>query len=206
MLGASAGVYIWQHNKVKDLNSQINNLNTKLSSIATTQPLSSSKTVSPTTFVYKPKTGGLSLTLPKSYGVIVNVDGNKGGAAGATFRVASATSSNEFSDTSYQGVQIDIDNLFYSNNLSQAVQAKESELNDQSTATRTYSVTDTTVAGLPAKLIKTNGLDEYQGNLSIYLVGSGSFLYTVTANGTQNDSFPLLDTVLKGMAIKSVSL
>jgi hypothetical protein len=99
---------------------------------------------------------------------------------------------------------VDADNTF--TNLSQSVQAKESQLNEQSTATRTYRVTDATVAGLPAKLIKTDGLDEYQGNVTIYLVGSGSFLYIITANGNQNSSFPMLDAVLKGLTIKPVTL
>jgi hypothetical protein len=206
IFAAAGGVYLWQHNKVTGLNSEVQNLHSQLSAKATpARPTLTNKTFeSLATFTYAPKTGGLSLTLPKSYGIIVNVDGNKGGAPGATFRVASSANNNVFADAVYQGVQVDADNTF--TNLSQSVQAKESQLNEQSTATRTYRVTDATVAGLPAKLIKTDGLDEYQGNVTIYLVGSGSFLYIITANGNQNSSFPMLDAVLKGLTIKPVTL
>jgi hypothetical protein len=209
MAVAVAGVYIWQHSKVDSLNKKLASLQNQADS-KLDQSTSPKYKVVTTTFTYK--SFGMTLVLPKTYGVIVNVDGNKGGAAGATLRIASVKGANIFSDASYQGIQIDVDNGFTS--LPNAVSAEESMLDDErgsgSTVNRNYKVSDTTVAGLPAKLLKADGLDEYQGQLSVYLVGIGSgansFLYTITANGTQNNSFPILDAVLKGIIIKPANL
>lgn len=205
--GICTGIYFWQHNTVNVLNSKVGRLQTQLKAAGQSQVPSTTKgqSIVTDTFTYSPKTGGMSLTLSKAYGVVVSVDGNKGGAPGATFRVASATNSNVFSDPAYQGVQVDIDNTFKT--LAQAIDSEESALTGEGGGVdRNYRVSDTTVAGLPAKLLKADGLDEYQGDLAIYLVGSGSFLYTITTNGAQNSTSTILTAVLKGMTIKPVTL
>lgn len=205
---AGAGSYSWQHKKVNDLDGKVSQLQTELNKGSTTQTTTSKQPIVAGTFTYSPKTGGLSLTLPKTYGVIVNVDGNKGGAPGATFRVATVNNSNTFEDASYQGVQVDVDNTFTT--LGQAVSSEESQLDKQrgagSTVDRNYKVSDTTVAGLPAKLVTADGLDEYQGQVSVYLVGAGSFTYTITANGSRSGTPAVVTAVLKGISLKAVNL
>ena len=205
IIGAGAGAYLWQHNKVSDLSSKVSHLQSELNTVSQS---SSTTQKQSDTFTYSPKMGGLSLTLSKTYGIVVNVDGNKGGAPGAAFRVASAINTNTFSDPAYQGVQVDIDNTFTT--LDHAVSSEEAWLNEQrgvgSTVNRDYKVTDTTVAGLPAKLLTADGLDEYQGKITVYLVGSGSFMYTITANGTQSGNSATLIALLKGISIKAVNL
>jgi hypothetical protein len=208
IVGAGAGVFFWQHGKVNDLNSRVSHLQSELNAADKSGSPTKKQSATPDTFSYSPKTGGLSLTLPKTYGIIVNVDGNKGGAPGATFRVASVTNSNTFSDPSYQSVQVDVDNTFTT--LDHAVSSEEAKLDEQrgsgSTVNRNYKVSDTTVAGLPAKLLTADGLDEYQGQVTVYLVGSGSFTYTITANGTQSGNPAALTVLLKGISIKPVTL
>lgn len=208
ILIVGAGTYFWQHSKVNDLNSKVSNLQGELNAANESNPTTKKQSTNSNTFSYSPKPGGLSITLPKTYGIIVNIDGNKGGAPGATFRVASVTNSNTFSDPSYQGVQVDVDNTFTT--LVHAVSSEETQLNEQrgsgSTVNRNYKVSDTTIAGLPAKLLTTDGLGEYQGQVTVYLVGSGSFTYTITANGTQSGNPATLAALLKGISIKPVTL
>ena len=205
---ASTDSYFWQHKKVNDLSAEVNHLQTELAranNIGTTVQKQPTDAI---TFTYSPIAGGLSLTLPKTYGIIVNVDGNKGGAAGARFRVASVKNSNTFEDASYQGVQVDVNNVLTT--LDHAVSSEESQLDEQrnlgSNVHRDYKVSDTTVAGLPAKLVTVDGLDEYQGQVSVYLVVSGSFTYTITANGTQSGSPAIMTAVLEGISLKAVNL
>jgi hypothetical protein len=208
IVGAGASTYFWQHSKVNDLNSKVSNLQGELNTASKSSTTMKEQSATSNTFSYSPKTGGLSLTLPKTYGIIVNVDGNKGGAPGATFRIASAKDSNTFSDPAYQGVQVDVDNTFTT--LAHAVSSEEAQLDEQrgsgSTVNRNYKVSDATVAGLPAKLLTADGLDEYQGQVTVYLVGSGSFTYTITANGTQSGNPATLTALLKGISIKPVTL
>ncbi|HSX17564.1 MAG TPA: hypothetical protein VLH86_05705 [Patescibacteria group bacterium] len=203
LVAIGAGSYYWQHSKVDSLNSKVVGLQEQLKSAAEKASTPTQQPTTSSTFTYSPKTGGLTLTLAKKYGIIVNVDGNKGGAPGATFRVASVINANNFSDGVYQGVQVDVDNTF--TNLDHAVSAKESELT-QANAASGFKVSDTTVAGLPAKLITADGGDEYVGGLSYYIVGSGSFEYTVTANGTKQGPSVMLTDVLKSMSIKAATL
>ena len=207
IVAAGAGVYLWQHSKVKNLATDVANLQNQLKA-QRAAPTASKSSPQSDSFTYK--SFGMTLSLPKTYGIIVKVEGNKGGAPGATYRVASVKSadSNVFADADYQGVQIDIDNTFTT--LDHAVSSEESRLDEQravgSIVDRNYKVSDTTVAGLPAKLLTAEGLDEYEGNVSVYLVGSGSFTYSITANSVQGALFPLLESVLKGIVIKPTTL
>jgi hypothetical protein len=155
--------YYWQHGQVNSLGSQVASLHAQLMQAAKTQPQQQSKQDEQQTFTYSPKTGGVRVRLPRTYGIIVNVDGNKGGAPGATFRVAKVIDSTTLSDASYQGVQVDVGNTFTT--LDNAVSAKETGLT-QAKAASNFKVTDTTVAGLPAKMITADGPDEYVGQLA----------------------------------------
>lgn len=181
---AVGGMYFWQHGLVKKFQAQTSSLqaqltaaNKKVAAAQTAQKASEQ----PKAFTYSPKTGGLSLTLPTSYGLSVLVDGNKGGAPGATFRVTQLVKDNIYSDPAYGGVQVDIDNTF--KDLNSSVQSAESQMKTQKDSN--LKVTDTKVAGLPAKLIAADGPDEYIGHINVYVVGSGSFQYTITANGVK---------------------
>lgn len=206
-----AGAYCLHANQVRQLQQKVDTLTSQAAAAkkqtgataAAPAPAVSSTTPSSTdakTYVYAPKTGGLSLTLPTTLAVIVNIDGNKGGAPGATFRVASAAGSNVFGDNAYQGVEVDIDTPF--TNLNDALSSVRFQL--EQAGNSDFTVTDTKVAGLPAKLITSTGPDEYVGKVSTYVVGSGSFTYAITANGMQfaTPTPDILGAVLKGIAIK----
>jgi hypothetical protein len=73
LIGVASGVYLWQH-------SNVNNLNKKISQLNKTNNKNNPATLSTESFIYSPQIGGLTLKLPKSYGIVVNIDGNKGGA------------------------------------------------------------------------------------------------------------------------------
>jgi len=211
-MAAITGAYYWHYQQVQRLQKRVDTLSAQVATAKKQQtvtatlaaPSGTTPSVVAKTYTYTPKTGGLSLTLPITLAVIVNVDGNKGGAPGAAFRVASAISDNVFGDNAYQGVEIDIDHTFTS--LADAVTSTESQL--QQAGNTDFEVTDTKVAGLPAKLIACNGPDEYIGKVSTYVVGSGEFTYTITANGMQfvTPDPDILGAVLKGIAIQAKTL
>lgn len=196
MLITAGGVYYWQHSQVASLNTKVSGLQAQVASLKAQQSLTG-------TFTYSPKVGGLTLTLPKTYGIIVNADGNKGGAIGATFRIATVDDNHMFTDSSYQELRVDIDNIFADSTLTQMVNETELQLKDQGYST--FSVADTTVAGLPAKLITVT--DQVPFRPELYIVGSGDLLYTITAApaiaATPNGALALL---LKGLKIKPVTL
>jgi hypothetical protein len=199
LIGVASGVYLWQH-------SNVNNLNKKISQLNKTNNKNNPATLSTESFIYSPQIGGLTLKLPKSYGIVVNIDGNKGGAAGSVFRVGTLASSNILNDATYQGVQVDVDNV--SSTLDEAVDIKKYKLENEDGATssdRHIKVSDSMVAKLPAKLVAADGLSEYQGHLAIYLIKSGDYLYTIQANGTQFGGTKILDAVLNGISIKPVT-
>jgi hypothetical protein len=196
--------YYWQHRQVVTLKERSVSLQSELS--AKNKPTKSNDKKKPTTFTHK--SFGMTLTLPTTYGLIVSVEGNKGGAPGATYRVASVKDVHTLTDAAYEGVRIDIDAFA---NLDQSVAAEKYRLNNPLSTDRSLdrdiNVTDVTVAKLPAKLLTTEGLDEYEGNVAIYIVGSGGFQYTITANGRDLDNpSNMLSTVLKGMSIKPYSI
>jgi hypothetical protein len=201
ILAAAGGVYYWQNNQMRNLNAQVSDLQAQVTSLKAQQP----QTDKTDTFTYSSKVGGLTLTLPKTYGVIVNADGNKGGAIGATLRIASVRTGNIFTDQTYpaQGVQIDIDNTYTGSTLEKEVSFTETKLKDQGYSS--FKVADATVAGLPAKLITVTDQVPYRPQL--YIVGSDDFLYTITSSATPPDSLKsMVTTVLKGLQIKPVTL
>jgi hypothetical protein len=197
ILAVGGGAYYWQHGQVNDLNTKVGSLQTQLQNASKSTAVPTDKSA---TFVYAPKTGGLSLSLPKSYGVFISVDGNYGGSPGAEFDITSLTDSNISKKTA---IHVSISNGFTT--LDEAVNRAKNRLAtagaDGSAVDGKYAVTDTKIAGLPAKLVTVGGTDEYHGKVFVYLVGSGSFIYTVTNNGTEPPA-NALTTVLKGMTIK----
>ena len=201
--GSGTGAYFWQHKKVNALDGRIsrlqNELKTSSDSVTTTQK----QQITSTTFTYSPKTGGLSLTLPKIYGIIVNVDGNKGGAPGATFRVGTLTTNNMLTDNVYEGVQVDIDGGFGTPDLNTSATSVENQT--KSDGFDGIKIGDATVAGLPAKLITAQGVS-YAGNQTKYVVVSGGFVYTISAHSPQTGSFDMLTAVVKGLKLKPVTL
>lgn len=206
-IAALSGVYSWQHKDVTKLSAQLLTADSQVASLKKQMPkinkkATSSNQTQTSSFIYSPTTGGLSLTLPKTYEVLVNADGNDGGAPGATFEVVPTSSTNIASDQwGSNEVTVDVSHTF--TNLSQSVSAAESEIN-QSNSSTNFNVTDTTVAGLAAKRV-TLYEDEYTGTVNAYVAGSGSWEYKITANVPSNTDTPLTDiltAVLKGLTIK----
>lgn len=157
-----------------------------------------STTAKTDTFVYTPKSGGLSLTLAKTYEVIVNVDGNKGGAAGATFKVGTVVSDNVSQDNVYGWVQVDIDNI--SGTIDQQANTIKQQM--QTDGYDNVKSVAATVDSKPAMLVTGDG-HPYGGNKQVYVVRSGDFMYTITATGSQTT---ILDAVLKGLKLQAKTL
>ena len=205
---AAGATYYWQQQRLQDSTARADGLAAQLAT-AHKQPAASPATPTApsgtaTTFVYAPKTGGLQLTLPTTLGVVVQVDGNKGGAPGAAFRVAAAKDAHVFTDSAYQGGEVDIDHTFTT--LAAALAATQSQLHDAGVTACT--VTDTTVAGLAAKKLACTGADEYVGKVDTYVVGAGEFTYTITANGVQLGAQQpdILGAVLQGLVLEAKKL
>ena len=218
--GGVGGAYYWQHKKVIDAGRTIASLNARLAQQKkpSEPPKSTEPAASRMTFIYKPNTSGLSLTLPKTYEVLVGADGNRGGAPGVSLKIIPLGANNIVSDYSFTSeVSVEVDNTFAT--LSNAVSAADSQMEqagDCSTVTQTCNTTnfatkDATVAGLPAKLIIANGSSEYDGNVQVYVVGLGAWKYEITALGLpggladSSSPSPMLSAVLKGISIKPVT-
>lgn len=173
-----------------------------------TRPASSQPSATPAqaqSFTYTPKVGGFTLTLPKTYGVIVNVDGNKGGAPGATFKIATVRTANIFDDRTYpnQDVQVDMDDTYTNSTLEKEAAYAKVRLKSQGYAS--FIEHDVTVAGLPAKFIAAT--DQVPFRPQLYIVGAGDFVYTITSPYSPEDSAnSIVADVLKGLHIKPVTL
>jgi len=216
LVAAVAGTYYWQHSKASSLGHQVANLQTKLMDTnAAYRGLQKQVATAQTgTFTYTPHTAGLSLTLPKSYAVLVAADGNAGGAPGVMFRVVPSSDSHISSDWGYYSeARVEASPTFTT--LGQAVKAVEQQTMDFVSCgpengtcdISDFSASDTTIAGLPAKLIKANGINERLGWLNVYVVGLGQWRYTITINKIPNASAPadLATTILKGISIKQAA-
>jgi hypothetical protein len=192
--GASYGVYVWQQDqatkKQQSLQSQIDTLKVQAKDTSLQVPIAN--------FTYNSKIGGLKLTLSKTYPVIVNVDGNKGGAPGATLRVGKQVSEGIIEDSVYEWVEINIDQN--SGTLQKAVDIKSAELKDATFSN--IRVTDSKFANQPAKLITATGVS-YDAQRRIYLMQSGDFTYMVTSkmqDASQDNE--ILKAVLAGISIQ----
>jgi hypothetical protein len=217
-------IYHWQHNKVDYLDTEVSALQTQVTKAnaanaktqkqllaANTLAQNQLKASENTNFTYTPQHSGLTLTLPKSYGVLVECDGNCGGAEGLNFKVVPASTTNIATDWgSYDEAQFEAQPIFTS--LTQLVTAAEQETMDNAHCNSQngtcdisdLSVSDTTVAGIPAKLIKANGINEYLGNENVYVVGLGKWEYIITVNNRPNDTVTneLVTTLINGISIK----
>lgn len=210
------GVYYWQHSRVNGLDHQVAHLQTQLTD-TTAAYRGFQKQVAASqsgTFTYTPHTAGLSLTLPKSYALLVAADGNAGGAPGVMFRVVPSSDSHISDDWGYYTeARVEASPTFTT--LNQEVKAVEQQTMDYVSCRpengtcdiSDFSASDTTIAGLPAKLIKANGINEYLGWLNVYVVGLGQWRYTITINEIPNASAPadLSAAILKGISIKQAA-
>ncbi len=217
--GAAYGTYDWQHNKLTSANQRVATLQTELSADSSKSKSASSNTSSNSisdTFTYKPSLGGLSLTLPKTYEVLVGSDGNDGGAPGVDFKVVPLDASNVSKDRDYTSeAEIQIGGF---SSLSDSVSSAEvqmrqngdcSTLGSGSCDTTDFSVSDTTIDGQPAKLIIAKAANEYLGMVNVYVGGLGQWGYTITSNDTtqpsSNTPGTLLSAVVKGTKLKQAN-
>lgn len=187
----AGGVYLWQHNQVNSLEKQLNG-----SSAAAGEGVSPSQG----TFVYKSTVGKMTLTLPKTYAIIelaissANLPKN---IRLTSFSVASIKSANVLTQNNLQNIQISVSSNFTANSLSQVVSSTESSMKSDDT---NVTATSVQVAGLPAQEITAT--NKTAGNLAVYLVSSGGYLYTISVNGLQNGQLPsVAQTVFKDMKI-----
>jgi hypothetical protein len=129
----------------------------------------------------------------------VATDGNDGDAPGASFKVVPVGISNVVSDMYFDDeVSVEVSNTFTSLNDSVPTAEAEAEPDAQpSIPTSDFKVSNTTIDGLSAKHITTY--------LNIYVVGSGTWEYKITANVPSYTNTPLtsiLTAVLNGAIIK----
>lgn len=201
----SYGAYYWQHKKVVSDSRKISSLSIQLNLQSKHATAAKDNGSTSSTFTYTPKTGGLSITLPKTFEVLVGADGNDGGAPGASFKIVPVDNTNIADDGYFQDeIEIDIGNTFKS--LDQSVTSAELQINSKASPSD-FTVTDTTIAGLPAKQI-AQYQDEYDGTLDTYVVGSGVWEYKITAHVASYTNSPLpsnLLDVLHGITIKQVA-
>ncbi len=223
IVGAAYGTYAWQHSKLNTANQKIVSLQSQLSSASkqsNTSSSTSSTSTKPisTTFTYTPQLGGLSLTLSKSYDVLVAADGNFGGAPGVDFKVVPTSNTNISTDQNWTDeAEIQIGGF---TNLNDSVSQEEAQMQQNgdcstlgsgSCDTTDFSVSDTTIGGQPAKLIIAKAASEYQGYINVYVGGLGQWGYTITSNNTtssgSNNNSPgtLLAAVLSGVSLKQAN-
>jgi len=189
--------YLWQRETSESLKSDIATLQTGISNRSEIETKRQGDKV-----IYIPKSGNLTLDLPSAYGVVVRVDGNKGGVRGARFEVGKTINQGIIESHDYQKVLIDIDD-----NYGTLDEATDAQLRtDANNGDENAITTNTTVSGLPARLITADGADEYIGKVHTYVVATEKYKYVIRANGMQ---FPavqeILNVVLNNLTIKGDS-
>lgn len=193
LMSVFAGVWWWQQNASSKermaLEDKVKTLEAQVAESPPNEPEDQ-------TVQYKTKVGDLTLTLPKAYAIIINVDGNKGGAPGSTLRIGEVNSPNIVSDGAYQWVMVEVGHTGGST-LDGETRVNESKLD----GFENIKITDAKVAGLNAKRMTAHGFS-YAGNRDIYIVVSGEFTYTVTSSGEDASKPGLLKAVLEGMKIE----
>lgn len=189
-------VYVWQRSESEHEKSNLQ------SEIDLLKKANEPKTERAELLSYESKVGGLTLLLPSPYVVIVNVDGNKGGAPGSTLRIGKESSEGIIQDNVYEWVEIEISHTNAS--LEQGVQLVSTRL--KGTGFEDINVVDAKVRGHPAKLITAQGLS-YDANRRIYVVKSGEFEYQIiskTQDSSKDDE--MLRAVLDGISIEEAKL
>lgn len=193
VIACAYGVYVWQKNESegekRELQSQINSLKKSNEPIA----------AEPERVTYRSKVGGLTLSLPAPYVVIVSVDGNKGGAPGSTLRIGKESSDGIIQDNVYEWVEIEISRT--SSSLDRAVQILSTQLTEANF--ENIVVRDIKVKSDPAKLITARGFS-YEGSRRIYLINSGEFTYQFTSKTLQDiaKNNEMFEAVLDGVVIE----
>ncbi len=151
---------------------------------------------------YISKVGGLELDLPSKYTVIVNVDGNKGGAPGSTFRIAENEADGVVRDGVYEWVEIEIGHL-------SSTAQQQAEITKNQLAEDGYEgivIADDTLNDLPSKVVTANGFG-YAGQRKTIVVKSGEFIYTFTLNSPDiTETNEMFDSVLSGSTITEKTL
>ncbi len=110
-------------------------------------------------FTYNSRVSPLKIKLPKEKVVIVNIDGNKGGAPGMTLRIGSFVGNNPniISDNVYSWIRIDTASPL--GGLEGAADFSKKKMEESSYGSfEGLTVGDRTVVGLPAKQIEGKGL------------------------------------------------
>ena len=193
-----SGWYVWNRNQANSIeNLHMNDSEPQLDQPEASDGLKNS-------VLFESKTGGLKLNLPNEYVVIVEADGNKGGAPGATYKIAKKLSDNVVEDNVYSFVQIDIDHIG-SRDFDSILQSQLSRLKDQGDVFENINTKSTSVAGEDAALITADG-NNYSGDRAIYLLVSGEFSYTITSTGEEPQDADVLKAVLDGISVEAVSL
>lgn len=160
--------------------------------------LKHSDTKSSRTHTYGSKVGGLKLELSDQYPVIVQVDGNKGGAPGTTLRIGTRIADGVVEDNIYSWTEIDVSPS--TGSLDDAVATIKSRLMQQMFSN--IKVTDVKVANLPAKLLTAEG-KSYDAMRRIYVINNDEFTYQLTSK-TQDASkdSDVLKAVVSGITIE----
>lgn len=176
------GVYIWQQDK-SDKEALV--LHQRIETLETTITHTDDTRVDnevPKETVYKSKVGGLILTLPSEYGVIVKADGNKGGAPGAELHFGTIQADGVLENHWADPVQLDIDHY---SNLQSQIQIVSNQLSEKKF--ENIKIQDGTINGKSAKVITGEmGADAFSAR--IYIVQSGEFTYRFTYKGPTSDT------------------
>ena len=199
IIGATGyGVYSWQQRVAAKKELALQNEINKLRSVKPTeikQPSAVNDENAQT--IYTSKVGGLTLKLPSQYAVIVNVDGNKGGAPGSTLRIGTNESKGVVRDNDYEWAEIQIGHL--SPTADQQAKIISAQLTED--GFEDIKVVDSTFNNLPAKLITANGFS-YDAQRRIYSIKSGEFIYQFTSktrDASKDDD--LLKAVIAGSTL-----
>lgn len=149
---------------------------------------------------YKTEIGDLEVTLPSSYRIIVRVDGNRGGAPGATLRIGEAKegSTGVVEDNVYQWTEIDVTE---GQNLAHATQtAKDTLTNEGYTITNEES---TQIDGVDAMKIEASGVS-YAGNRIVYVAQTDGYNYKIThQSGGDVNEYTLVELLKDSIKIGS---
>jgi hypothetical protein len=178
---ALGGIYSWQHTKLNDANVKVASLQGQVTKLSSNSG----------TFTYKPDYGIVSVTLPRSYGVVRENDGCPCDNPYISFEILPRISNTVLNNdpTQYAGV-----NVFnsYNGDLSSALATEETRLHKANLTV--LDVSNTTVDSIAAKHIVTNQ------NGNEFLLGTGKWLVQIIINGSQSSS--LQNAILRGIVIK----
>ena len=150
---------------------------------------------------YKSTLGGLSLSLPSKYGIVVVGDGNLGGAPGAELHVGLLKSKNIVTDSPYYTIKIEI----YPSESQASLDELASHSLDNLGADG-YSdlkIEPAKIAGLEGRVVSTDTAD-IGGTVHQYIVLSGDFVYLVRSMGDEDtpENKAAINAVLDGLSIK----